>query len=218
MKTMKKSIGLLVAALAFCMLLGVSTKVEAAAAPKSMKVAYMSTDRKDVSIEFPSRSDSNGYQVVLYNHNKKKIATTTCAFYASFHNKTTGNRCYYYRARVYNYINNKPLSGWSKLKAFSTCKKYALSQVKGKRQMYVKAPKIPGVKYYKVYMSAKRDSGYKALKKILPGKKYKITKTTSKKAFSYGKYYYLKFKPVLKKGGTAEDFLIPYFYFYRTYR
>ena len=51
MKTMKKSIGIIVAALAFCMLFGVSAKVEAAAAPKSVKVAYINGDRTDVSIE-----------------------------------------------------------------------------------------------------------------------------------------------------------------------
>ena len=213
MKTMKKSIGIIVAALAFCMLFGVSAKVEAAAAPKSVKVAYISSDRTDVSIELPSRADY-GYQVALYNANKKLIATDLCSFYASFENKIRPNKVYYYRARVYDRWNTKAVSGWSKLQAFSTAK-YSLA---GKtRAMYFKAPKITGVKYYKVYMSAYRDKGFKLLKKVKPGKKYKLTKTPKKKGFSYNKYYYLKVKPVLTKGGYAQDFSVPYFYFYKIY-
>ena len=215
MKTMKKSIGIIVAALAFCMLFGVSAKVEAAAAPKSVKVAYISSDRTDVSIELPSRADY-GYQVALYNANKKLIATDLCSFYASFENKIRPNKVYYYRARVYDRWNTKAVSGWSKLQAFSTAK-YSLAQAGKTRAMYFKAPKITGVKYYKVYMSAYRDKGFKLLKKVKLGKKYKLTKTPKKKGFSYNKYYYLKVKPVRTKGGYAQDFSVPYFYFYKIY-
>ena len=215
MKTMKKSIGIIVAALAFCMLFGVSAKVEAAAAPKSVKVAYISSDRTDVSIELPSRADY-GYQVALYNANKKLIATDLCSFYASFENKIRPNKVYYYRARVYDRWNTKAVSGWSKLQAFSTAK-YRLAQAGKTRAMYFKAPKITGVKYYKVYMSAYRDKGFKLLKKVKPGKKDKLTKTPKTKGFSYNKYYYLKVKPVLTKGGYAQDFSVPYFYFYKIY-
>lgn len=217
MKTMKKSIGIIVAALAFCMLFGVSAKVEAAAAPKSVKVAYINGDRTDVSIELPQRTDYYGYQVALYNANKKLIATDYCSFYASFNNKIRPNKVYYYRARVFDrWGTGKAVSGWSKLQAFSTAK-YSLAQVKKTRAMYFKAPKITGVKYYKVYMSAYRDKGFKLLKKVKPGKKYKLTKTPKKKGFSYNKYYYLKVKPVLTKGGYAQDFSVPYFYFYKIY-
>ena len=215
MKTMKKSIGIIVAALAFCMLFGVSAKVEAAAAPTSVKVAYMNPERTKVSIELPTIS-SYGYEVALYNVNKKLIATDDCSFYTSFDNKIRPNKVYYYRARVIEWGTKKAVSGWSKWKSFSTAK-YTVKQAGKTKAINIKAPKMTGVKYYKVYMSNYIDKGFKYLKKVKPGKKYKIAKTPKKKGFAYYKSYYLKFKPVLKKGGSAQEMFVYPFHFYKIY-
>ena len=190
----------------------------AIAPPKNSQVYYISPDKKNVSIKLPQLSKGYGYQVNLYNYNKKKIASTYCIFYATFNKVTCANQIFYYHARVIDLYNSgTAVSGWSKLQAFSTINKanYKMAQAGKTKAIYIKAPKISGVKYYKVYLSTYEDKGYKAVANIKPGKKIKLSKLSKKKKFSYNKYYYSKFVPVLKTGEKAKDFNIRAFKFYK---
>ena len=66
----------------------------AIAPPKNSQVYYISPDKKNVSIKLPQLSKRYGYQVNLYNYNKKKIASTNCFFYASFNKVTCANQIF----------------------------------------------------------------------------------------------------------------------------
>lgn len=237
MKTMKKSFGILVAVFAFCLAFAVTAKVDAAevaskignvaeeaAVAETMDVptsnfavTYISSDKTYAGI---SVAYVGGYtEVGIFDVYGNLVATDVCASYATF-STLTPNSIYIYRARNVDYDSTAggyvPLSDWSAPKAFSTVK-YSLKTVKGKKAFNVKAPKIAGVKNYKLYMSKKSDSGFKKIKVLKPGKKYKITKF-KKSDFKFYKNYYIKIVPQLSSGIACEDLSLARFYIYKTYR
>lgn len=92
-------------------------------------------------------------------------------------------------------------SKWSAAKTVVTAT-YKGNKISSKsaKGFWLKAPKISGVKNYKVYIK-KGNGKYKKVKTIKPGKKVKITKFKGK-SFKLG-YYYIKITPVLKKGSCT---------------
>lgn len=237
MKTMKKSFSFLVAVFAFCLTFAVTAKVDAAevaskidnvaeeaAVAETMDVptsnfavTYISSDKTYARI---SVAYAGGYtEVGIFDVYGNLVATDICASYAIF-TTLSPNNIYIYRARNVAYDSSVrgyvPLSDWSAPKAFSTAK-YNLKEVKRKKAFTVKAPKIAGVKNYKLYMSKKRDGGFKKIKVLKPGKKYKITKF-KKSDFKIYQYYYIKVVPQLSSGIPCEDLALASFHVYKTYR
>lgn len=223
MRKMKKSLTILTAIFALCMAFALTVKVDAAVAEvmdvptSNFKVSYMTPDKTYVGIQVVYNGDWT--QVGLFDVYGNLVASDVCASYATF-NGLSRNKIYYYRARTvaYNYQTGTydATSGWSGAKAFSTIN-YSLKAVKGKKAFTVKAPKVKGVKNYKVYMSKKRDTGFKKAKTIKAGKKIKITKY-NKKAFKFYQYYYVKVVPQLSSGVKCTDFTLGRFYVNKIYR
>lgn len=235
---MKKSFSFLVAVVAFCMVFAVTAKVDAAEVASQIDnvaeetlmaetmdvptsnfaVAYISSDKTSVGIQVAS-SGSTYTEIGLFDVYGNLVAVDDCISYASF-NGLNANRIYIYRARNVDYNTTVggyvPLSDWSAPKAFSTVK-YSLKAVKGKKAFTVKAPKIAGVKNYKLYISKKNDSGFKKVKTLKAKKKYKITKF-KKSSFKFYKNYYIKVVPQLSSGIGCEDFSLARFCIYKTYR
>lgn len=238
MKRMKKSFGILVAVFAFCMAFAVAAKVDAAETASKIdnvaeeaimaqtmdvpagnfNIAYLSRDKTSVGIQVVS-SGSVYTEIGLFDVYGNLVANDVCINYASI-SGLSANRIYIYRARNVAYDSSTggyvALSGWSGPKAFSTVK-YNLKTVKGKKAFTVKAPKVAGVKNYKVYISKKTDSGFKKVKTIKAKKKVKITKF-KKKSFKLYQNYYIKVVPQLSSGISCTDLSLSRFHIYRTYR
>lgn len=146
-------------------------------------VAYKNVDRVEMS---------------LYDANQNQIQTTTC-FSTAWFNGLKKNKLYYYRIRglMSNGGTYTPVTEWSAYKAFATLKPKVKLTSKKSKTVSFKIPKVAGVKKFNIYMSTKKNKGYKKIKTIKPGKTFKISKFKGK-AFKYYKNYYYKIVPVLK--------------------
>lgn len=215
MKHLKKFLftALTVFAVSFVCMPGM--QAEAATPPaNSFYLAYMSSDMKSASIQVDYKEDGiNGFEVELCNANLQHVATDTCSFYASF-DGLKKNKLYYYRVRGLDY--DTPVTDWSVYKAFFTPNVKANLASKTSKTVVIKPPKIAGIKNYTLYMSTKRDSGYKKVGVIKPGKSKAVSKFKGK-AFAYYANYYYRLVPKLKKSASVSPF-IGYFYITRTYR
>ena len=93
------------------------------------------------------------------------------------------NRLYSYQFRAvqYDYSQGKyvPYSGWFKSSLFTTAQ-YKISKVGNSRKVKIKTPKVAGIKNYKIYMSLKKNKGWKKVKKVKAGKAVVISKFKGK--------------------------------------
>ena len=213
MKSMKRMILLSVTVLFLGLLLGTGPRTKAATV--KTRVSFISENGADVSIEHSPACDSGSrYEVVLYNLNKKKVASTTCSFYAAFQGVLKKNKVYYYRTRIIDYKSGEAVTKWSAYHPFTTiqAKKYALKlKSKKKRTVYVKVPKVKGVSSFNIYVSTKIDSGFKKAKGAKPGQKVTLSKCKGKR-IAAGKTYYVRIVP--KVGKKPADGIIAKGYFY----
>ena len=154
-------------------------------AASTMTIDSLSPTR--VGIEF----DDSTYEkeVQLMNRSGKVISTDTCWYYSSFNLKK--NTVYYirYREMDYDYDSGQTYYySWSGKLGFCTAK-FSLKLKKGRKIRY-KAPKVAGVKNFRVYVSTKSGSKYKKVKTLKPGKSFKLKKFRGKKIKKNKTYYW----------------------------
>ncbi len=139
-----------------------------------------------VSMDFSD--NNNTKEIQLLNKSFQVVQTTSCMIYGSFSLKK--NQVYYlrFREKAYDYNTHTYVySGWSGTKGICTVN-YSL-KLKGGKVRY-KAPKVKGVKKFKIYLSKKSGSGYKKIKTLKPGKSFSFKKFKGKKIKKYKNYYY----------------------------
>ena len=204
---MKKRMGMLIAVVcaAFLMAAAVGKGVKAETlgaadqpdqvvrAPSDGRIKAASTMTVDslsatkVGIEFNDGTYEK--EVQLMNRSGKVISTDTCWSYSSFNLKK--NTVYYirYREMDYDYYSGQTYySSWSGKLGFCTAK-FSLKLKKGRKIKY-KAPKVAGVKSFRIYVSTKSGSKYKKVKTLKPGKSFKLKKFRGKKIKKYKTYYW----------------------------
>lgn len=117
--------------------------------------------------------------------------TLTSGYPHTYYHGYSTNKVYKYRARAYykNYSTNRTYygapTGW-KYFTVPYAKMKSKSSAKG---VSVTLKRTPGVKYYKVYISKKQNSGYKRVKTVKVTKKskysFRITKNYKKRKTNY---------------------------------
>lgn len=103
-----------------------------------------------------------------------------------------------YENAIEDEIPYVPYTPWSNSVYFTTAE-YKTAQVKKSKKIKVTVPKVAGISNYKVYMSLKKNSGFKKVTTLKSGKSTTVTKF-NKKALKAKKTYYFKFVP--NKGTT----------------
>lgn len=86
-----------------------------------------------------------------------------------------------------------PYTPWSNSVYFSTAQ-YKLKQVGKTKKAKITTPKVAGISKYTVYMSLKKNGGYKKVKTVKAGKSITVSKFKGK-ALKAKKNYYFKFVP-----------------------
>lgn len=66
---------------------------------------------------------------------------------------------------------------------------YEITQI-GNRRFKIKTPKIAGIKNYKIYMSLKKNGGWKKIKTVIAGKAVTVSKFKGKALKKKQNYYY----------------------------
>ena len=198
---MKKMLMTLSVSFIFTLLL-LAPAARSEAAKLTCKVKAVSKDGTVVAFEHEKMS---GYTGDIYVYNKTNNAPvghfyfdlSTSTAYLSQHTKKNQAYCYAARFGTYDAESDTfiPASDWSKIRYFTTISKYKCRLSKNKtKTVILKTPKIKGVSSYIVYLSTKKKSGFKKVKKVLPGKTVKLTRYKGKK-FSYYQNYYYKIVP-----------------------
>lgn len=115
------------------------------------------------------------------------------------------NKVYYVSCRTLQIINGQQIAGtWTEKRAVTFLKCSAKTQRKSSyKTIKVKGPKVKGMKKYKVQVSKKRDSGYKTVKNLKPGKSYTISKFKGKK-LKRSVTYYIRIVPVTSSGISSD--------------
>ena len=227
---MKKITKVLALALAFMMAFALQAPVNAAEkatvqavnqnqAQAAVQVGgvYASVDYlSDSYVGIKVNNSAGAYLEFCLCDNKGKVIQTKYANpYTSYVlYSVKKNRLYFYKFRAvqYDYSQGKyiPYSGWFKSALFTTAK-YKVSKVGNSRKVKIKTPKVAGIKNYKIYMSLKKNKGWKKVKTVKAGKAVVVSKFKGK-AFKLNKNYYYKIVP--NKGQAY----ISGFYFYRILR
>lgn len=223
---MKKITRIFALALAFVMAFALQAPVNAAekaavnqekaqvntqAAKITAQITSLSENSVGISINNP---DLDYVEVQIRDHKGKVVKTSYNISYSSFN--LSKNKLYSFRFRrvYYSYSDGKYIatSNWSNSPSFTTAK-YKVSQVGKSRKVKIKTPKVAGIKNYKIYMSTKKNSGWKKIKTLKPGKAITVSRFKGK-SFKYYKNYYYKIVP--NKGQHYRNGF--YFYKYSTFR
>lgn len=141
----------------------------------------------------------------VYNAKNKRVATNSFYMYSNSVKLQKG-MAYKYRVRAYytNSGNNRTYYGrWSGYR-YLTVPNATLKR--GKKSIKVSIKKGTGVASYTVYISNKKDSGFKKVKTFKVGKKskYSVTiKKYGKKKLKGGSSYSVRVVPKVKFGGKT---------------
>lgn len=146
-------------------------------------------------------NNADGYQFQLQNYKGKNLLTkeTTSDYIdVSPYKKGIFTRA---RVRAYAVINNRKYYGaWSDYTYNAANKGVSARRSKNGKKFTVKWKKISGCAGYTVYVSTKRDSGFKKVK-TLSKKKTSITiSKCGKKKLKKNKVYYYRVKYLVKVG------------------
>ena len=160
-----------------------------------------------------------GYQYQLYNSSNKLVKSGTIARdYSAYENfDKLSSQTYKMRVRAYTKFNGKNRFGkWSPWLNIVPPVKDLTGKTKS-RKIIVKWPKVKGATSYTIFVSTKRDSGWKKTKTVSAKKKKATIKKIGKKKLKKGKYYYVYVRPNKKVGGknifsTFNNASIPYVY------
>ena len=169
--------------------------------------------------------DVSGVQLRLYNYKGKQIAYknvesyyyTSSYRYVDFNIKK--NQAYYVRAVSYITVNGQTTYGTLSSprafvnlnrKAFKSKKKYLNNNTKRFIIKIPKKAKFKGIKSFTLYMSKKRDTGYKKYKKVKPGTTVTISSFKKKKFRTAKDFYYIKIVPNLTKKVSSDTYVYVY--------
>lgn len=184
-----------------------STYVNSIPKDISTKNFALNAAYSDGTVDFAVNRPANATKVELeiYNAKNKKIAKRTMYKYSDSI-KISKAMGYKYRVRAY-YTNNSTgknyYGRWSGYRYFAN-PNATIKASKNTIKAYIK--KGTGISSYTVYVSTKRDSGYKKVKTVKVGKKSKYTVTAKKygkKKIKGPKYYYVKVVPKVKFGSKT---------------
>ena len=134
----------------------------------------------------------SGYQIEIYNGKGKRIKSATLTQYASSYDqsKVSNSQVYKVKLRAFTNLNGrKYYSKWSEIHCMAQPDIKSLKVASGK--LNLKWNKIAGVTGYDIYVSTKKNSGYKKVKSV--GKNTTSTSVAkfNKKSFNSKKTYYV---------------------------
>lgn len=163
-------------------------------------IDYVSSNSLTAKVVLPETA--TGSQLRVYKGSK--VVATGNGY--SYPNVSGLKRDIVYTYRVRSYYENYS-TGKKYYSKWSGARKYVYPTVKGtsksnKKGFSITLKKVSGVTSYKVYVSTKRDSGYKLSKTVKPGKKSKIT-TQITKNVKKQKTCYIRVVPVIKDYGNS---------------
>ena len=166
------------------------------------------------------------YQVFsLDNYKGKQIAykNVESYYYASSYRyvdfNIKKNQAYYVRAVSYITVNGQTTYGTLSSprafvnlnrKAFKSKTKYLNNNTKRFIIKIPKKAKFKGIKSFTLYMSKKRDTGYKKYKKVKPGTTVTISSFKKKKFRTAKDFYYIKIVPNLTKKVSSDTYVYVY--------
>ena len=158
-----------------------------------------------LDVEWEEQSGVDGYEVVLYDNNGKKVSKQkierSYSNYASFSNMK--DKVYTVKARSYKTWNGKKYySSWSKIYCLNQAR-VTKASVSGNK-MTVKWGKVAGATSYEVYVSTKPKSGYKKVATVSKSKNSCTIKKFKGKKISSKRTYYVYVKTICKKGKTKN--------------
>ena len=114
-------------------------------------------------VSWTSVPNVSGYQVKVYNTNKKCVATYTTSSNKQIITKLSKTSCYYFKVRSYVMMSNTPSYGeWSSKKWVLPAGTGSISRKNNK--LYIKWNKVTGATGYDVYMKVSGASKYKKVK------------------------------------------------------
>ena len=129
------------------------------------------------------------------------------------------NQAYYVRAVSYITVNGQTTYGTLSSprafvnlnrKAFKSKTKYLNNNTKRFIIKIPKKAKFKGIKSFTLYMSKKRDTGYKKYKKVKPGTTVTISSFKKKKFRTAKDFYYIKIVPNLTKKVSSDTYVYVY--------
>lgn len=167
-------------------------------------VNYYMKNSKQINVSANRIDSADGYQFEVYTAYKKKdtkVKTTTSTSSATNIKSNQFGKCNLFKVRVRAYCltskNQKKYGTWSTWTYVSTQPNVTRATYK-KTGLNIKWDTIQGADRYIVYVSTKKDSGYK---KFTTTKKTSVVITKcNKKKLKKGKTYYFYVEPQVKVG------------------
>lgn len=147
--------------------------------------------------------NADGYQIyrsTSKNGTYTKIKTITGKKTFKYYDKNIKtNKKYYYKVRVYTYINDeKSYGSYSSVKEKAELAKTTITSAKySSSKNTIKWSKVSGVTGYKIYRSTSKNGTYTKIKTIKNNKTFSYTD----KSLSLGKVYYYKIRAYKVKNG-----------------
>lgn len=167
------------------------TKIDQLNGLKQTKWWYFS---KILNVEWTKSSAAEGYEVVLYDDKNKKVKQLTeTSGFSSFYKMK--DKVYTVKVRAYmTYGGQKYYTPWSSIKCLNQAR---ISSVKvSGSKLNLKWGKVSGATGYNIYVSTKKNSGYKKVATASKNKtSYSVKKLKGKK-FSAKKIYYVYIETV----------------------
>lgn len=153
---------------------------------------------KSIWLEWDIQTGVSGYEVSLYNAKGKKVKQKkTTSDWITF--DISSNQVYTAKIRAYTTINGKTYYG-------STAKTYCITQARvrsarlANKKLTIKWNKVPGATGYDIYVSTKKNSGYKKVKSVsAKTTSCTITKFNKKKLTKKRYYVYVETKKKVGK-------------------
>ncbi len=184
-------------------------------------IRYVSSSYVQIAYKLPYSDITCSVEFADANKNLISTAapTTKASGVATVYADIKDNKVYYFRIRPV-YVDNGTryyVGPWSGYKAICTVKLKTKLLKKSKLSEKVVLPNVRGVKNAKILISKKKDSGYKKVKTLKPGKSYVITKCGKNKLKKYITYY-LKASVKLKDNVPCESVYYNTFRIYTVYR
>lgn len=144
-----------------------------------------------VDIQWDRLPAVDGYEVSFYNGKgkriKKKTITSSSQNYISF---DVGNQVYTTKVRAFKKINGKKYYS-STATCYSICQARVSSAKVSGGKLKIKWKKITGATGYNIYISTKKNSGYKKVKSVSKNTTSVTLKKFKNKSFKASKTYYI---------------------------
>ena len=147
-----------------------------------------------------------GFEAICYNRKGKQVQVIdTTDYHSAYFSKTNIQNIYSVKVRAYETINGgtEKLYGQVSKTFYAVPQPYITSKDSDIKQksINVKWKKVTGATKYVVYVSNKKNSGYKKAATVKASKKsYKITKYNGKTLNLLNKYHYVKVVTYAKFG------------------